>query len=58
MPDGARHAAIGIAVSRRCNLLVAVTQGNVEANTVQRAALVFLGTQEMKTWIGAALDGR
>jgi hypothetical protein len=58
MPDGARHAAIGIAVSRRCNLLVAVTQGSGEANSVQRAALVFLGTQEMKTWMAAALDGR
>ena len=27
MSDGARHAAIGIAVSRRCDLLVAVAQG-------------------------------
>ncbi len=56
MPDGARHAAAGIALSRRCDLLVAVAQG--EANAVQRAALAFLETQEMKTWMAAALDGR
>ena len=27
MSDGTRHAAIGIAVSRSCDLLVAVAQG-------------------------------
>src|SRR3954468_15057852 len=27
MKDGSRHAALGIAVSRRCDLLVAVAQG-------------------------------
>jgi hypothetical protein len=58
MPDGARHAAAGLALSRRCDLLVAVAQGAGEANAVQRAALVFLETQEMKEWIAAALDGR
>jgi hypothetical protein len=58
MPDGARHAAAGIALSRRCDLLVAVAQGAGEANAVQRAALVFLETQEMKMWMVAALDGR
>jgi hypothetical protein len=58
MPDGSRHAAAGIAVSRRCDLLVAVVQGAGEAKAVQRAALAFLGTPEMKTWLVAALDGR
>ncbi|MBR0708601.1 hypothetical protein [Bradyrhizobium liaoningense] len=58
MPDGARHAAAGIALSRRCDLLVAVAQGAGEANAVQRAALVFLETEEMKQWMAAALDGR
>ena len=58
MPDGARNAAAGVALSRRCDLLVAVAQGAGEANAVQRAALVFLETQEMKEWIAAALDGR
>lgn len=58
MPDGAHHAAAGLALSRRCDLLVAVAQGAGEANAVQRAALVFLETEEMKDWMAAALDGR
>jgi hypothetical protein len=58
MPDGARHAAIGVAVSRRCDLLVAAAQGHGEANAMQRAALAFLETQEMNQWIVAALDGK
>lgn len=58
MPDGVRHAAAGIALSRHCDLLVAVAQGVGEANAVQRATLVFLETEEMKEWMAAALDGR
>ncbi len=58
MPDGARHAAAGLALSRHCDLLVAVAQGAGEATAVQRAALVFLDTEEMKGWMAAALDGR
>ncbi|UWU78195.1 hypothetical protein N2603_06980 [Bradyrhizobium huanghuaihaiense] len=58
MPDGTRHAAAGLALSRRCDLLVAVAQGAGEANAVQRAALVFLETEEMKQWMAATLDGR
>jgi hypothetical protein len=57
MPGGARHAA-GIALSRRCDMLVAVAQGAGETNEVQRAALAFLKTEEMKRWMAAALDGR
>src|SRR3979490_2923787 len=38
MPDGARHSAVGIAVSRRCDLLVAVAQGKGAAAAVQHAA--------------------
>ncbi|MEK9279852.1 MULTISPECIES: hypothetical protein [unclassified Bradyrhizobium] len=58
MPDGARRAATGIALSRRCDLLVAVVQGAGEVVAVKHAALEFLETQEMKRWITAALDGR
>ncbi|WP_441233897.1 hypothetical protein [Bradyrhizobium sp. 930_D9_N1_4] len=58
MPDGARHTAIGVAVSRRCDLFVAAVRGRGEAGAMQRAALVFLETQEMKTWGLAALDGK
>ena len=55
--DGASHAAIGIAVSRRCDLFVAAAQGRGDANAMQHAALAFLETQEMKAWVMAALDG-
>jgi hypothetical protein len=55
--DGASHAAVGIALSRRCDLFVAVAQGRGEANAMQHAALAFLETREMKSWVTAALDG-
>lgn len=58
MPDGARHAAAGIALSRRCDLLVAVAQGRAEPASMQRAALNFMERREMRTWVMAALDGR
>jgi hypothetical protein len=55
--EGSRHTAVGIAVSRRCNLLVAVAQGTGAASRIQRIALEFLGTTEMGRWMVAALDG-
>jgi hypothetical protein len=58
MPDGARHSAVGIAVSRRCDLLVAVAQGKGAMADVQHAALEFLATDAMKQWMMAAMDGR
>lgn len=58
MPDGASLSGIGVAVSRRCDLFVAAVQRRGDASAVQRAALAFLETQEMKTWVSAALDGR
>jgi hypothetical protein len=53
MSDGARHAAVGIALSHRCDLLVAVAQGEAAAPELQRAALEFLGTHEMHHWMTA-----
>ena len=58
MSDGTRHAAIGIAVARRCDVLVAVAQGAGAAPEVERAALNFLGTDGMAQWMTAAMDGR
>jgi len=58
MPGGARHAVTGIALSRRCDLMVVVAEGGGEVNAMQRAAQEFLETQPMKTWMLAALDGR
>ncbi|WP_342738161.1 hypothetical protein [Bradyrhizobium sp. B117] len=56
--DGASHVAVGIAVSRRCDLFVAAAQGQGDANAMQHAALAFLETQDMRTWVTAALDGK
>src|ERR1700704_2635723 len=57
MPDGSRHTAVGIAVSRRCDLLVAVAQGKGDAASVQRVALEFLASADMARWMTAAMDG-
>ena len=57
MPGGARHAAVGIAVSHRCDLLVAVAQGAARADELQREAVAFLTRNEMKHWMMAALGG-
>jgi len=58
MADGSRHAAIGIAVSRRCDLLVAVAQGKGAAPGIQRVALDFLASNDMTRWMTAAMEGR
>ena len=57
MPDGLRHAAIGFALSRRCDLMVAVAQGGSDAGALQRAGREFLERHEMHQWMMAALDG-
>jgi hypothetical protein len=58
MSDASRHTAVGIAVSHRCDLLVAVAQGKAEAPEVQRAALDFLASSDMARWMIAAMGGR
>ncbi|QPF86045.1 hypothetical protein IC762_07010 [Bradyrhizobium genosp. L] len=56
MPGG-KHTAIGIAVSHRCDLMVAAAQGGGDAAQVQRAALALLGSQQIRTWMIAAMGG-
>jgi hypothetical protein len=58
MPGGVRHAAVGIAVSHRCDLMVAVAQGGAHADELQREALQFMATSEINHWMMAALGGR
>src|SRR5260370_15932842 len=58
MADGSRHSAVGIAVSRRCDLLVAVAQGKGTAPEGQRVALDFLALDAVTQWMTSALDGR
>ena len=57
MSDGSHHAAIGIALSHRCDLLVAVAQGRASAEELQRAALAFLESNDMHHWMLASLGG-
>ena len=57
MSDGAHHAAVGIALSHRCDLLVAVAQGKGGVSEVQRDALAFLVSHDMTRWMIAALGG-
>jgi hypothetical protein len=58
MSDGAQHAALGIALSHRCDLLVAVAQGRAAPSELQREALAYLATPEMHRWMMTALGGR
>jgi hypothetical protein len=58
MADGSRRTAIGIAVSRRCDLLVAVAQGRGDASEVQRVALDYLASPDMVSWMMASMEGR
>jgi hypothetical protein len=58
MPDGARHAAIGIAVSQRCDLLVAVAQGEGNADQIQHAAVALLESNEIRHWLQSAMQAR
>ena len=58
MTDGARHAAVGIAVSHRCDLLVAVAQGDAAPAELQRVAFDYLGSRELRRWMTAAMGER
>jgi hypothetical protein len=57
MADGSTHAAVGFALSRRCDLLVAVAQGTGDAAGVQHVAAEFLSSDDMSRWMTAALNG-
>ncbi|MDE5453279.1 hypothetical protein GWE18_10445 [Bradyrhizobium sp. CSA112] len=58
MPNGSPHIAVGVAVSRRCDLLVALAHGRADAPEMRRAALAFLASSEMTRWMTAAMEGR
>jgi hypothetical protein len=58
MSDRSRRAAVGIAVSRRCDLLVAVAQGKDAASDVVTSAQKLLASAEMTRWMISAMDGR
>jgi hypothetical protein len=57
MSGGRRHA-IGIAVSHGCDLMAVAAQGRDDAARVQREVMAFLRSQEITTWMTAAMEGR
>jgi hypothetical protein len=58
MPDGSRRTAVGIAASRRCDLMVAVVLGKVGAQGLRQSALDFLSSNSAAGWIDASLASR
>ena len=58
MSDGSKHAAVGFALSHRCDLLVAVTQGAATPDALKRAALDFLASPPMHRWMLASVGGK
>jgi hypothetical protein len=58
MPDGSKRLAVGIAVSRRCDLMVVAAHSSSAAPGFQRAAVDFLATGAMADWINDAMNGR
>jgi hypothetical protein len=57
MNDGSLRHAVGMAVSHRCDLMVAVVQGKASATDLQRRALDFLSSNEAANWIKSAMQG-
>jgi hypothetical protein len=58
MQDGSQHTAVGIALSRRCDLLVVAARGKAPGSGLQHIALDFLANEDVTRWMTAALDGR
>jgi hypothetical protein len=58
MPAGSKRLAVGIAVSRRCDLLVVAAHSSSAAPGLPRAAVDFLATGAITDWINAAMNGR
>ena len=58
MPDETRRVAVGIAVSQRCDLFVAVAHGAAGAGDVQRLATSLVETNEIRRWVQSAMQMR
>jgi hypothetical protein len=56
--DGRERLAQGIAVSYKCDLIVAVVVGKVDDEAIAKAAQRFLETNTVQVWLNAALEGK
>jgi len=58
MPGDARRAAVGIALSQRCDLFVAVAHGVAASRDLQRFAATLVETNEIRRWVQSAMQMR
>jgi hypothetical protein len=56
MADGSKRTAVGFALSRRCDLMVAVVQGKGAPPVVQHVAEDFLNSESMVHWMMSELN--
>ncbi|TMJ32468.1 MAG: hypothetical protein E6G95_01465 [Alphaproteobacteria bacterium] len=56
--DGRERLAQAVAVSYKCDLIVAVVVGKVDDETVAKAARRFLETNTVQVWLNGLLDGK
>jgi hypothetical protein len=56
LADGSKRTAVGFALSRRCDLMVAVVQGKGAAPVVQHVAEDFLNSKLMVRWMMSELN--
>jgi hypothetical protein len=58
LPDGRARPAVGLAVARGCDVVVAVIRGKaVAAHDMQHSAIEMLSSDAMTRWINSALEG-
>lgn len=57
MNDGSTRQAVGMAVSHRCDLMVAVVQGKASAADLHQRALDLLSSSDEVGWIKSAMQG-
>ena len=58
LKNGAQRFAEGIAVSYKCDLVVAVIVGNVTDEKERKSAHRFLESNTVQVWVNQQLDGR
>ncbi|HEX9557547.1 MAG TPA: hypothetical protein VF991_13695 [Reyranella sp.] len=58
LKNGAQQLAEGIAVSYKCDLIVAVVAGNVADEGIRKSAHRFLESNTVQVWLNQQLEGR
>ena len=58
MADGSRRSAVGIAASRKCDLMVAVAVAPAATPEIESKALAFLGSHAVAGWMNVVLASR